>query len=123
MFQFLIVSLGVAIAAPVGVWNPQRPDDEGFWDIWADDRDIKVNCDDYRVGSISNLENQFSESTCRAVCHDVCGTPRTLNQLALCLGRMQMLQCEFAYTSLETLPLDHHWCIHPETNRIHVFSG
>eukprot|EP01053_Blabericola_migrator_P004912 Blabericola_migrator_1__4911@NODE_2562_length_2604_cov_51_361451_g1601_i0_p2_GENE_NODE_2562_length_2604_cov_51_361451_g1601_i0NODE_2562_length_2604_cov_51_361451_g1601_i0_p2_ORF_typecomplete_len298_score23_27FlgD_ig/PF13860_6/0_057_NODE_2562_length_2604_cov_51_361451_g1601_i013682261 len=81
------------------------------WDTWANNREVRVNCDKYNFGSETEVESYVSEKLCRDYCEEHCSNVATLTALATCLGRASLLQCEFAYSRLEYIPMDNRWCL------------
>eukprot|EP01054_Gregarina_sp_Poly1_P004226 Gregarina_sp_Poly_1__4225@NODE_2303_length_2328_cov_174_498452_g1476_i0_p2_GENE_NODE_2303_length_2328_cov_174_498452_g1476_i0NODE_2303_length_2328_cov_174_498452_g1476_i0_p2_ORF_typecomplete_len294_score31_02_NODE_2303_length_2328_cov_174_498452_g1476_i013872268 len=95
---------------------------EPEWDIWRIKRDVLVDC--RRSEYVPEFEGEFGMSVelCEDVCEVVCQDPKTLADMAQCLGRMNLLQCRFGYSELKEIGSFGHWCM-DRFKHLHIYMN
>eukprot|EP01055_Gregarina_sp_Pseudo9_P000963 Gregarina_sp_Pseudo_9__962@NODE_1617_length_1451_cov_17_627479_g1499_i0_p1_GENE_NODE_1617_length_1451_cov_17_627479_g1499_i0NODE_1617_length_1451_cov_17_627479_g1499_i0_p1_ORF_typecomplete_len287_score39_88_NODE_1617_length_1451_cov_17_627479_g1499_i03131173 len=81
------------------------------WDIWKEQREILIDCD--RVAFVPEKDNEkvHAVEVCSDICETSCGDPKTLKEMASCLGRLDLLACQFGYSELKSFDVLPHWCV------------
>lgn len=106
-----LLLLGVTLTDAFYYHPNNRPLPEVEWDIWRAKREVFIDCDRVKFVPQSENDNEYAEEVCIDTCKNICQDPKTLQDLASCLGRMELLSCQFGYTQVKSFDVLGHWCV------------